>query len=508
MGKERIEQSKKVEQNNPVSFFEMYFGVPLSGIPPFPVKKDVLIVTTLRILSDVLGILLAYMLTYLLRTELLPNLFPSLFSNLNETYLDFFRGHFLFYLLLFGVLLIFANAFNGLYDVYHVQKRTFAGLYFFSNLFLFLLLVLYLWFEKNYWHLRSFYVIFFALNFYISYHLRLFLNKKLTEVRKKTGRLLFRAILIGDGEDAKLLLQKSQKHDLANYTIVRHIKGFSTLEAIRANLPDILRQEKATFIFNLMNASEPFTTEVFKVAVTSNAGILLRMPAFMSVVNPFSYRDYVKGQALQHFNPLSFGITESCFRNVLEKFAAALALCLLAPVFLLIAVAIKLDSKGPVFFLQERYGKDCKRFRMYKFRTMCADAEAKLDALRCKNETDGALFKMKDDPRVTKVGRLLRMTSLDELPQLINIMRGEMRFVGPRPLPCADLDPYLEKWQIKRQLVSPGLTCIWQTSGRSEVGFDVMSVLDIWYAHNRSFLLDCHILLRTIWTVLFCRGSY
>ncbi|MGN0843809.1 MAG: exopolysaccharide biosynthesis polyprenyl glycosylphosphotransferase [Kiritimatiellia bacterium] len=508
MGKEQVELSKEMEQNNPASFFERYFGIPLSKVPPFPAKKDVLIVTSLRILSDMLGILLAYLLTYFLRMDILPNLFPTLFSDLNETYLDFFRGRFLFYLLLFSVLLIFANAFNGLYDVYHVQKRTLAGLYFLSNLFFFLLLVLCLWFDKNYWHLRSFYVIFFALNFYLSYRLRLFLNKKLTEVRKKTGRFLFRAVLIGDGDDAKLLMQKSQKHDLANYTIVRQIKGFSNLEAIRANLPDILRKEKATFIFNLMNTSVPFVTEVFREAVTSNAGVLLRMPAYMSVVNPFSYRDYIKGQALQHFNPLSFGITESCFRNVLEKIAAALALCLLAPVFLLIAIAIKLDSKGPIFFLQERYGKDCKRFRMYKFRTMCADAEAKLEALRCKNETDGALFKMKDDPRVTKVGHFLRITSLDELPQLINIMRGEMRFVGPRPLPCADLDPYLEKWQIKRQLVSPGLTCIWQTSGRSEVGFDVMSVLDIWYAHNRSFLLDCQILLRTVWTVLFCRGSY
>ena len=145
---------------------------------------------------------------------------------------------------------------------------------------------------------------------------------------------------------------------------------------------------------------------------------------------------------------------------------------------------------------------------MLKFRTMVADAESRLAALRSRNETDGALFKLHDDPRVTRVGHFLRRTSLDELPQLVNIARGEMRFVGPRPLPCEDIEPYLSSWQGFRQTVPPGLTCIWQVSGRSDVGFEAMAMLDNWYALNRSWVLDIRILARTLWSVVFGAGAY
>ena len=131
-----------------------------------------------------------------------------------------------------------------------------------------------------------------------------------------------------------------------------------------------------------------------------------------------------------------------------------------------------------------------------------------LDALRGRNESDGALFKLHDDPRVTRVGRFLRRTSLDELPQLVNILRGEMRFVGPRPLPCADIEPYLHTWHCLRQFVRPGLTCIWQCAGRSDIGFEGMSLLDGWYVLNRDWMLDIRIFARTLWTVLFQHGAY
>ena len=179
-----------------------------------------------------------------------------------------------------------------------------------------------------------------------------------------------------------------------------------------------------------------------------------------------------------------------------------------SPFLLLIGLAIRLETPGPALFVQERYGLGARKFRMYKFRTMVADAEARLAELRSRNETDGALFKMHDDPRVTRVGRFLRRTSLDELPQLINIAKGEMRFVGPRPLPCADVEPYLASWQGFRHAVPPGLTCIWQVTGRSDVGFEAMSQLDIWYALNRSWVLDVRILSRTFRTVVFGAGAY
>ena len=198
-------------------------------------------------------------------------------------------------------------------------------------------------------------------------------------------------------------------------------------------------------------------------------------------------------------------------RAAAEEAAQALAAVLLllcSPVFLIVAALIRLDSPGPALFVQDRYGLNNRRFRMFKFRTMVRDAERRLAEIRDRNETDGALFKMHDDPRITRVGRFLRKTSLDELPQLINILRGEMRFVGPRPLPCRDLDPYLNEWQGFRQTIPPGLTCIWQITGRSDVGFDSMAHLDVWYAHNRNWVLDTQIVLRTFWTVVFGGGAY
>jgi lipopolysaccharide/colanic/teichoic acid biosynthesis glycosyltransferase len=149
-----------------------------------------------------------------------------------------------------------------------------------------------------------------------------------------------------------------------------------------------------------------------------------------------------------------------------------------------------------------------KTFKMLKFRTMCRDAECRIDELRSRNEADGALFKMRNDPRITRIGRLLRKTSIDELPQLINILRGEMRFVGPRPLPVRDLADYMRSWHSTRQMASPGLTCIWQVAGRSGVGFEDMCLLDIWYIFNRDWILDVRILFRTAWVVLFRSGAY
>jgi exopolysaccharide biosynthesis polyprenyl glycosylphosphotransferase len=182
-------------------------------------------------------------------------------------------------------------------------------------------------------------------------------------------------------------------------------------------------------------------------------------------------------------------------------------LLLITPIAIGIAIAIKLDSKGPVIFRQTRVGKDGRPFDVRKFRTMCVDAEAKIEGLRALNETDGPLFKMKADPRITRVGRLLRKTSLDELPQLINVMRGEMSLVGPRPALPAELvawDPQLHA----RLRVKPGITGMWQVSGRSDASFEAYSRLDLYYVDNWSLMDDLTILAKTIPTVLFGRGAY
>jgi exopolysaccharide biosynthesis polyprenyl glycosylphosphotransferase len=183
------------------------------------------------------------------------------------------------------------------------------------------------------------------------------------------------------------------------------------------------------------------------------------------------------------------------------------ALPLLAPVMGLIALAIKLDSKGPVFFNQERVGLNKRRFRLRKFRTMVRDADKLLAKIEHLNEAQGPIFKIANDPRVTRVGRFLRRTSLDELPQFFNVLRGEMSLVGPRPMSLRDVDLFDQGIQRKRFSVKPGITCLWQISGRSSLPFAKWLELDLRYIDQWSLGLDIKILLRTIPAVLKGTGA-
>lgn len=178
-----------------------------------------------------------------------------------------------------------------------------------------------------------------------------------------------------------------------------------------------------------------------------------------------------------------------------------------APLMGLIALVIKLDSPGPILFPQERVGKGGRPFTLYKFRSMTVGADEKKELLRNFNEAEGPIFKMKDDPRVTRVGRWLRRLSLDELPQFYNVLRGDMSLVGPRPPLQEEVSQY-QIWHRRRLDIAPGITGLWQVSGRSELPFDEMALLDIYYIEHWSPALDLKILLRTIPTVLFGDGAY
>jgi lipopolysaccharide/colanic/teichoic acid biosynthesis glycosyltransferase len=179
-----------------------------------------------------------------------------------------------------------------------------------------------------------------------------------------------------------------------------------------------------------------------------------------------------------------------------------------SPILLIVAILIKLERpRGPVFFKQERVGYGGRRFMCYKFRSMRPDAEALKAELLALNEASGPIFKMKNDPRVTRVGKWLRRTSIDELPQVFNILAGDMSWVGPRPPIPAEVEQYTT-WQLRRLEITPGLTGLWQVSGRSELAFDDMVKLDLFYAENWSLAFDIKIILMTIPAVLKARGAY
>jgi len=200
-------------------------------------------------------------------------------------------------------------------------------------------------------------------------------------------------------------------------------------------------------------------------------------------------------------------VYDAFVKRLIDVVLASAGLVATLPIWIAIYIAIRVESPGRGIFVQERVGRHGVRFNFYKFRSMYSDAESRLAEVLAQNETDGPVFKIRHDPRITKVGALLRRTSLDELPQLLNILKGDMSLVGPRPPLPREVEQYRPGDSI-RLSVKPGLTCLWQISGRSEVGFDQWMEFDREYVRNMSLWLDVSILVRTVSAVLSMRGAY
>lgn len=195
-------------------------------------------------------------------------------------------------------------------------------------------------------------------------------------------------------------------------------------------------------------------------------------------------------------------------KRLFDIVASSIAVAILSPLFLIIAICIKIDDpKGPVFYTQIRVGKDGKHFRMFKFRSMVNNADELLAKLRSKNEVNGAMFKMKNDPRITRVGRFIRKYSLDELPQLVNVIGGSMSIVGPRPPLVGEVAEYTD-YDKQRLMVKPGATGMWQVGGRNDVDFDEMVRLDLTYIQERSIWLDLKIMFETVKVMIVPNGAY
>ncbi len=200
-------------------------------------------------------------------------------------------------------------------------------------------------------------------------------------------------------------------------------------------------------------------------------------------------------------------VIAQAFKRVLDVVGSLMGLCVLSPVFFVVAVAVKVTSKGPVFFAQDRFGHRRRLFRMYKFRSMVSNAQELMAQLEARNEAQGPIFKIRRDPRITPVGRLLRASSLDEIPQLWNVLIGNMSLVGPRPMSVRDVSLFSEATLMRRFTVKPGITGLWQVSGRSSVGFEKWIELDFNYIDRWSLALDFQILARTVGVVLKGTGA-
>ena len=229
------------------------------------------------------------------------------------------------------------------------------------------------------------------------------------------------------------------------------------------------------------------------------------LPRLLEVVGSSVEFDDLHGVTLMGVRRFEMSRSSAVVKRAFDLLGASLGLLAVAPLFVVIAIAIKLEDRGPVFFRQQRVGRHGKHFDLLKFRTMVPNAEALKDSLRDRNEAQAGLFKIADDPRVTRVGKLLRKSALDELPQLLNIIRGEMSLVGPRPL-VIDEDRHVEGWYRRRLELMPGMTGPWQILGPARVPLNEMGAMDYLYVANWSLWGDIKILLRTVPHVLGRRG--
>jgi len=274
-----------------------------------------------------------------------------------------------------------------------------------------------------------------------------------------------------------------------------------------ADLPAILAEHRVQDVI-IADPDFPQEQAVELVDVCHQRGVEVHVaPSTMGILTQRA--EFVPGQSLPLFTlkPLVLEGVDFAVKRTFDVLGALLLLLLLSPLLLAIALAVELTSRGPVLYRSARPGMGGAPFDCLKFRTMRADAEDAQDELEGLNEMDGALFKIREDPRLTRVGRLLRRFSLDELPQLVNVVRGEMSLVGPRPLPLRDFER-LEDWHKKRYLVLPGITGLWQVSGRADLDFDDLVRLDFLYLERWSVALDLVILLKTLPAVLTRRGAF
>ena len=344
-----------------------------------------------------------------------------------------------------------------------------------------------------------------------------YLARRLLKIIRKGGRAVHRVLLVGTLAEALDVHAAVSRVPWAGLVPVGiHLtEGFASSRGTNTPVPvyagrnvlGLLRELGADTIAVCGSAStEPGELRRLAWQLEGTGVDLVVAPQLTDIAGPRVHIRPVEGLPLLHVEEPKLSGVAWLVKNVMDRAVAAVLLVLLLPLFMIISAMIWFSDRGPAFFTQARVGREGKTFRVYKFRSMYEDAEERLALLEGQNESDGLLFKMRNDPRITPVGRFLRKTSLDELPQLINVFRGEMSLVGPRPLPADDGD-FLGDVR-RRLLVRPGMTGLWQVSGRSELSWDDAVRLDLYYVDNWSLAFDLVILWRTVGVVFGRKGAY
>jgi exopolysaccharide biosynthesis polyprenyl glycosylphosphotransferase len=364
------------------------------------------------------------------------------------------------------------------------------------------------------YHFSSYFIFYGSLAFAIVY------DSALREVYTQvTGRALEqvgyqrRAVLIGSGRHIGAVADALEGRARADVEVLGYVSlsqvpqsGLRSLGTLD-DLQQVLAAERVDEVI-IADPDFPEGVALDLVEVCHQRGVTVHVaPSTMEIL--VDRADFVPGESVPLFTlrPPVFDGVQFAVKRTFDLVVAGAGLLVLSPLLLAAAAAVKLSSRGPIVYRSLRPGIGGRPFECFKFRTMRVDINLTEDQLEALNESSGALFKIRDDPRLTSAGRMLRRFSIDELPQLLNVMRGEMSLVGPRPLPMRDFE-LLQEWHKKRYLVLPGVTGLWQVSGRSELDFDDLVRLDFLYLERWSVFLDLSILLKTIPAVLSRRGAY
>jgi len=335
--------------------------------------------------------------------------------------------------------------------------------------------------------------------------------------RRRTGHGAHRMILVGTLPEALEVYTAVTRSPAAGLIPVAiHLTdGFAAARGIETPVPVYAARDVLSLVHEVgadtiavcgSASAEPGELRRLAWQLEGTGVDLVVAPQLTDIAGPRVHIRPIEGLPLLHVEEPTLSGPGWLAKNLLDRVAAGLGLLILSPLLLVIAIGIRISDRGPVFFRQPRVGHEGRTFRVWKFRTMYVDAEERKATLEELNEADGMMFKMKEDPRIFRFGSKLRATSMDELPQLINVLRGEMSLVGPRPLPAEDGD-YLGDVR-RRLLVRPGMTGLWQVSGRSDLSWDEAVRLDLYYVDNWSLTYDLGILWRTIWVVLKRKGAY
>lgn len=347
--------------------------------------------------------------------------------------------------------------------------------------------------------------------------MRLLLRLNLRRLRLR-GHNIKTLMIVGGGPRARWFANEVRRRSDLGYRIVGYvddqtnfnghgIKGVPRLGDV-ADLPGIIAHDVIDEVFVALPIKSQYSQIETSINLLEEQGIMVHLlsdhfPHRLARSHPSEF----EGAPLLSLHSAPPVTWRTEIKRMIDIMAAVILMVLLFPLLALVALAIKLDSDGPVFFIQGRVGFNKRRFRMIKFRTMCVDAETRMREVEHLNEKTGPIFKITNDPRTTRVGKWLRKTSIDELPQLINVLLGDMSIVGPRPLSVRDALRMETAWQKRRFSVKPGLTCLWQVSGRSNLSFEQWMQLDLEYIDRWSLGLDGLILLRTIPAILLARGA-